>query len=88
MSLQMRWRRTLYTQDDDDGDHGDNVEKYNWPIVQAWCYDNDNVMMRMMWLKGCVVNPICTKSHKWDFVQLYGIVYVIIVIIIIIFMII
>ena len=33
---------------------------------------------------GCVQNPICTKSHKWEFVHLYGIVFVIIVIIIMI----
>ena len=52
MSLGMRRRRTLYTQDDDNGDHdGDEVEEYNRPTVQAWCYDNDNVIMRMMLLK-------------------------------------
>ena len=30
----------MYTQDYDSGDHGgDKVEEYNWPTVQAWCYD-------------------------------------------------
>ena len=37
---------------------------------------------------GCTQNPIRTKSHIWDFVRLYGIVFVIIVIVIIIIMII
>ena len=37
---------------------------------------------------GCTQIPISTLSHKWVFVRLYGIVFVIIVIIIIIIMII
>ena len=44
--------------------------------------------MMIIIMMGCTKNPIRTKSHIWDFVRLYGIVFVIIVIIIIIIMII
>ena len=42
----------------------------------------------MVVLMGCTQNPISTLSHIWDFVRLYGIVFVIIAIIIIIIIII
>ena len=41
------------------------------------------MMTMMMMMMGCTQNPMCTKSHIWDFVHLYGMVFVINVIIII-----
>ena len=41
------------------------------------------MIMLMMVMMGCAQNPICTKSHIWDFVHLYGIVSVIITIVIV-----
>ena len=50
--------------------------------------DYDNNIMMIIIMMGCTKNPIRTKSHIWDFVHLYGIVFDIIVIIIITIMII
>ena len=44
--------------------------------------------MMIIIMMGCTKNPIRTKSHIWDFVRLYGIVFVIIVIVVIIIIII
>ena len=65
MSLGMRRKRTLYTQDDDNGDlGGDNVEEHNQPTVQTWCYDNDNVMMRMFYLKTTLKTVMMTMLDE------------------------
>ena len=48
----------------------------------------DLMMIILIILMGCTQIPISTLSHKWVFVRLYGIVFVIIVIIIMIIMII
>ena len=46
--------------------------------------DYDNNIMMIIIMMGCTKNPIRTKSHIWDFVRQYGIMFLIIVITIII----